>query len=99
MRRFIYLVLLFGLFSLLFSCAGGGGRSSVGIYHHYHGFGPWWGSRTHYRDRIIVVPPDVGEGPTPELPIETPVAEQLPEPPMDFPDIGMPDMDLGGFGD
>ena len=114
MKKYIHIILFMGLLSLLISCAGGGGGVSVGVYRHHHGFGPWWGSRTYYRDRIIVVPPEVEKGPTPELPIEPPVdkgptpelpiepppiAEQLPEPPMDFPDMGMPDIDLGDFGD
>ncbi len=100
MKKYIHIILFMGLLSLLISCAGGRGGVSVGVYHHHHGFGPWWGSRPYYRDRVIVVPPDIGEGPTPELPIEPPpIAEQLPEPPMDFPDMGMPDIDLGDFGD
>lgn len=109
MKKIIYSVLLFGLVSLLFSCAGGTGRVSggVGIYHHYPGFyNPWWG---YGRDRIIVVPPDRGGGyPEPEQPIEPTIPIPQPEmpdmgmsdmsmPDMGMPDMGMPDMDVGGF--
>ena len=93
------ILLLVGLVFLLLvsACANSNGRSSVGVYGHV-GFGPWWGHSTYYRDRVIVVPPDPGEGPTPELPIEPPVAEQLPiEPPVDFPDMGMSEVDVAPF--
>jgi hypothetical protein len=86
MRKFIIAMLLFGLVSLLISCANGGGSGRV--YHHHHGYGPWWGSRDYYRDRVIVVPPDVDHA------VE---ATPLPSGPEEMPDMGMPDM--GDMGD
>jgi hypothetical protein len=78
------------LVAMLAGCAGGRGTVSYGVhygYHDYYGPRPWGG----YRDTVIVVPPDTGD----DL-----VATPLPEPPPDIPDIpdmGMPDMDFGGF--
>jgi hypothetical protein len=81
-------VLLIVLALLFTACAGG--RAGVGVYHHHHGYGPWWGSRDYYRDRIIVVPDEdsvVEATPLPSGP------EQMP-----MPDMGMPDMDMGDMG-
>ena len=76
--------LLIGLTILFTACAGGGG----GVYHHHHGYGPWWGSRDYYRDRVIVVPDK-------EPPVE---ATTLPSGPEHMPDMGAPDFggDFGG---
>ncbi len=73
--------LLIGLTILFTSCAGGGGTGG-GVYRHHHGPGPWWGSRTYYRDTVVVVPDK-------ELAVE---ATPLPSGPEDMPDMGMPDM-------
>lgn len=91
MRKFRNTMLLFGLFCLLISCAGGGGSGRV--YHHHHGRGPWSGSRAYDRDRVIVVPPEK----EPEL--EATPLPSGPEhrPDVDTPDMGMPDIDLGDF--
>ena len=87
MKKITAIVLLIGLTLLFISC-GGGSRTGVCIYHHHHGYGPWWGGRDYYRDRIIVVPdrePDVEATP-------------LPSGPEDMPDMGAPDFggDFGG---
>ena len=92
MKKMTVVVLLMGM-ALLFTSCGGRGRVSGGVYHHYHGYGPWWGSRDYYHDRVIVVPnrePDVEATPLPSEP------EQMPMP--DTPDMGMPDVggDMGG---
>ena len=84
MRKYIHAMLFLGLFGLLISCAGGAGR----VYHHHHGHGPWWGSRTYDRDRVIVVPPEK----EPEV-----EATPLPSGPEHMPDMGMPDIDVGDF--
>ena len=93
MKKLTTIVLLIGLLIgpiLVFTSCGGGGRISGVVYRHHHGYGPWWGSRDYYRDRIIVVPdkePDVEATPLPSGP------EMMP----DTPDMGMPDMgDFGG---
>ncbi len=42
MKKLITTTMLFGLTILLAACTGGG-RAGVGVYHHHHGYGPWWG--------------------------------------------------------
>jgi hypothetical protein len=87
MKKITAIVLLVGL-TLLFVSCGGRSRTS-GVYHHYHGYGPWWGSRAYHRD-IIVVPekdPPVEATPLPSGP------EQMPMPDMGAPDFGG---DVGG---
>ena len=88
MKKTTAIVLVVSL-ALLFTSCGGRDRTGVGIYHHHHGYGPWWGSRDYYRDRIIVVPDDR----EPEV-----EATPLPSGPEDMPDMGAPDMDgdMGG---
>ena len=82
MKKIVIAVLLLGCLPLFVSCAGGGGRRGGGVYHHYHGRGPWWGSRSYYRDTIIIDTSDVVEA-------------ILPSGPEMMPDMGMPDIDLG----
>ena len=71
---------------------------SGGWYGHY-GTGPWYGCCGRWRDRVVVVPPDVIDpdgGPRPELPIEPSPSEPVALPPPsggDFGDVG------GGFED
>ena len=88
MKKMTAIVLLVSM-ALLFTSCGGRGRVSSGVYHHHHGYGPWWGSRDYYRDRVIVVPDE-------KEPIEE--ATPLPSEPEDMPDMGMPDMDFGDMG-
>ena len=89
MKSAITAVLLMVFANLFIACAGGGGRSGVGVYHHHYGRGPWWGSG-YYRDRVIIVDDT-------DLPVE---ATPLPSGPeqMPMPDMGMPDMDFGDMG-
>lgn len=89
MKKIIISVLLLGCLGLFTSCAGGGGGK--GVYLHHHGHGPWWGGRDYYHDRVIVVPPEAVEPPL--------EATTLPSEPEDMPDMGMPEMDFGDFGD
>jgi hypothetical protein len=86
MKKMTTIALLIGLTILLSSCAGGG--RTRGVYHHHHRYGPWWGSRGYYSDRVIVVPD------------KEPVVEATPLPsgPEEMPDMGMPDMDFGDMG-
>ena len=76
--------LLIGLTILFTACTGGGG----GVYNHHHGRSPWWGSRSYYRDTVIVVPDKEPE-------VE---ATPLPSGPEHMPDMGAPDFggDFGG---
>lgn len=93
MIRWQYRILLVSLLAFMISCTG----ASVGVYHRPHGYNPWWGGRTYYRDRVIVVPPEEIEPPGE---IEPPlVAVPLPSGPEPMPDMGMPDMDfdMGDF--
>lgn len=90
MNRALPAILLLGLLALLVSCSGMSG--SVGVYHSYPGYVPWWGGRSYFHDRTIVVLPDdiqppLEETPLPDLPPDIP----------DVPDMGMPDIDLSGF--
>ena len=93
MKKISAIVLVVAL-ALFFASCGGRVRTGVGIYHHHHGYGPWWGSRDYYRDRIIVVPDrdsDLEATPLPSGP------EQMPMPDMGAPDFGGDfDGDLGG---
>lgn len=84
--RLIALILLGMMCGWLGAC-GGKGRGHTHVYHGYSQHGPWWGHRSYYRDRVVVVPPD-------SLDIDRPEAVQLPEPPPDIPDMGMPDIDV-----
>ena len=87
MKKTIIAVLLLSSLPFFTSCSNS--RVGGGIYHHYHGHGPWLGSG-YYRDRVIVVPPtDVAPA------FE---ATPLPSGPEMMPDMGMPDMggDMGG---
>ncbi len=91
MKRWQYRILLVSLLAFMISCTG----ASVGVYHRPHGYNPWWGGRTYYRDRVIVVPPEEIEPPLVAIP--QPSGPELgPEP---MPDMGMPDMDfdMGDF--
>jgi hypothetical protein len=69
----------------LSGCGSGGGVYYTGHY----GYNPWRHDR--YYDRPIYV-----GGGRPVLPDDRPVAVPLPEPPMEVPDFGMPDMEMGG---
>jgi hypothetical protein len=89
MKKVIIALLFFGFVSLVSSCGGGGGYGG-GVYRYHHGYNHWYGSRGYYRDRVVVVDPDI----EPEY-----EATPLPSGPADMPDMGMPDMDFGGFDD
>lgn len=96
MKAKICCIILIGLSLLITACAGGNGRGSVGVYHHHH-IGPWWGGRSYYRDRVIVVPPE-RENIDPDFGVEAPPPSLEAMPHMDMPDMGMPDtMDMGDF--
>ena len=85
MKKLTTMAMLMSLAFVFTACTGGGG----GAYRHHHGYGPWWGGRDYYRDRIIVVPDrdlDVEATPLPSGP------EQMPMPDMGAPDFG------GDFG-
>ena len=88
MKKMITIALLIGLSTVYMSCAGGGG-TRVGVYRHHYGYGPWWGSRDYYHDRVVVVSPDI------EPAVE---ATPLPSGPENMPDMGVPDIgdDFGG---
>lgn len=76
-------VLAVAITVVLFSTAGCGGGGGYTGYRGYHGPSPW---RHHYRETIIVVPPDG---------VDIPEAVPLPEPPPEIPDIpDMPDMGM-----
>lgn len=88
MKNLMNIALLVGLTILFTACAGTSGRAGVGVYRHHYGYGPWWGGRDYYHDRVIVVPD------------REPIAEATPLPsgPENMPDMGMPDMDFGDMG-
>lgn len=92
MKKIIWVLLMIGCLSFLGSCSGGGG--GAGVYRYHHGYGPWWGSRDYYRDRVIIVPPEAIEPPLEATPLPA-GPEHMPD--VDIPDMGMPDIDLGGF--
>jgi hypothetical protein len=76
---------------MLVACAGGSGSTRVhyGVgYGGYYGGGPWRGS-SHYPVYVGGGGPDI-----PHIP-DGPTAEQMPS--MGMPDVGMMDMDMGGF--
>ncbi len=101
MKVYFSIGLLIGLLMLLASCTGVRGGASVGVYHHHH-FGPWWGARDYYRDRVIVLPPEREiEGEVdPDFGVPAPSApepELMPEPDIDIPDMGMPEFEAEPF--
>jgi hypothetical protein len=68
----------------------------------YHGYGPWWGHPGYYHGGGVVVAPPPGGieppvGAQPPVGAEPPMAGHLPEPPMDMPDMGMPDVEIDPF--
>jgi hypothetical protein len=88
-RRIKALVALLTMLTLA-ACAGGSGSTRVHYgmgYGGYYGGGPWRGHSSY--------PVYVGGRPDiPHIP-QGPSAEQMPS--MGMPDVGMMDMDMGGF--
>ena len=104
-KLIVYLLLAGFVISFLSACGGGGYGGGRAYFRSDYGYGAWRGYPEYIgRPPIDMPPPDPGFDrpeavhlPEPGPPIDMPMPEAMPMEPMMDMDMGMPEIDIGGF--